>query len=96
MRLPILKFISSNQKFDKDNSIKNESKKYEKDSDSKGKINLNENKKILNISTLPDLTLNSESFNISKNNCKAVQTLQTSFGDKIKTGNRKKLLNILK
>ena len=96
LRLPILKFISSNKRFDNDNSIKKESKKNEKSSDSKEIINFNKNKKVLNISTLQDLSLNSESNNISKNNSKAVQTLQTSFRDKIKINNRKRLFNILK
>ena len=96
LRLPILKFISSNKRFDNDNSIKKESKKNEKINDSKEIINFNKNKKVLNISTLQDLSLNSESNNISKNNSKAVQTLQTSFRDKIKINNRKRLFNILK
>ena len=96
LRLPILKFISSNKRFDNDNSIKKESKKNEKSNDSKEIINFNKNKKVLNISTLQDLSLNSESNNISKNNSKAVQTLQTSFRDKIKINNRKRLFNILK
>jgi hypothetical protein len=96
LRLPILKFISSNKRFDNDNSIKKESKKNEKSNDSKEIINFNKNKKVLNISTLQDLSLNSESNNISKNNSKAVQTLQTSFRDKIKISNRKRLFNILK
>ena len=96
LRLPILKFISSNKRFDNDNSIKKESKKNEKRNDSKEIINFNKNKKVLNISTLQDLSLNSESNNISKNNSKAVQTLQTSFRDKIKINNRKRLFNILK
>ena len=96
LRLPILKFISSNKRFDNDNSIKKESKKNEKDDNSKETINLNKNKKVLNISTLQDLSLNSESFNISKNNSKAVQTLQSSFRDKIKINNRKRLFDILK
>jgi hypothetical protein len=96
LRLPILKFISSNKRFDNDNSIKKESKKNEKSNDSKEIINFNKNKKVLNISTLQDLSLNSESNNISKINSKAVQTLQTSFRDKIKINNRKRLFNILK
>ena len=96
LRLPILKFISSNKRFDNDNSIKKESNKNEKSNDSKEIINFNKNKKVLNISTLQDLSLNSESNNISKNNSKAVQTLQTSFRDKIKINNRKRLFNILK
>ena len=96
LRLPILKFISSNKRFDNDNSIKKESKKNEKSNDSKEIINFNKNKKVLNISTLQDLSLNSKSYNISKNNSKAVQTLQTSFRDKIKINNRKRLFNILK
>ena len=95
LKLPILKFITSNKRFENDNSIKKEIKKNENDN-SKEMTNINKNKKTLNLSTLEDISLNSEILNISKNNEKGVQTIQTSFRDKIKINNKIRLFNILK
>ena len=95
LRLPILKFITSNKRFDNDIQNKKEVKKNDKD-ERKDMTNFNNNKKILNLSTLQDLSLNSEKFSMSNNNEKAVQTIQSNFIESEKDDSRKRLFNILK
>lgn len=92
IRLPILKFITSNKRLENDSKDKLDTKK----SDIHNSKEIIKNKKILNISTLHDLSSNAEKFNTSKNQEKGVQTIVTGLREKYKDNNKKKLLNIWK
>ena len=95
-RLPILKFISSNKKSNYNTSMRIESNKNQIED---AMIDANKNKKILNLSTLQNISLNSEKINVNNignNKEKLVPTIRTSFRDNDKIINHKKyLLNIL-
>ena len=97
LRLPILKFISSNNKFKEDISKKILTKNNNLP-ERKETLKIVENKKFLNLSsTLPDLHLNSEKYTNKNNSEKSVQTIQTSFRNSDeKFSNKNRLMNIMK
>ena len=96
LRLPILKFISSNKKLKEDISKKNLTKNNNLP-EKKETLKITENKKFLNLSTLPDLPLNSEKYTNKNNSEKSVQTIQTCFRNSDdKLSNKNRLINIMK
>ena len=97
LRLPILKFINSKNKFRIDSSNKKENSLNKKESlkNNEELIRKNIKKRILSLSKLQDSSLNSKTFRIENKNEKAVQTLQINNINKFKIKKEKKLLNIL-
>ena len=79
LRLPILKFIASNKKYNEVTSKKTLSNNNSIIPKRKETLKIRDNKNLLNLSTLPDLQLNSEKFTNKYNLEKSVQTIQTSF-----------------
>ena len=97
LRLPILKFINSKNKFRIDSSNKKENSLNKKESlkNNEELIRKNIKKRILSLSKLQDSSLNSKTFRIENKNEKAVQTLQINNINKFKIKKEKKLLNII-
>ena len=99
LRLPILKFITSNKRFENDFPYKKENSsnmKESKKNNNEELINKNFKKRILSSSKLQNLSMNPKTHRLENKYEKAVQTIHISNTDRFKIDKKKKYINILK